>query len=274
MTFGFKNARRIAASLTLLTSMIGPAFGQTISIVGTGDGVDMLRALAASFMHENPPVRINVPPSIGSTAGIEAVARGQAVLGRVARILTDAEAATGINYEPFAILPSAFYVHPSAGVTGLTNGQLADIYAGRITNWSQVGGADRRVRVVTREDGDSTLTVLRTTMPRWRDLVVTDRANTALTTQEAMESVKNTAGAIGFGPFTRTLERQYTVLRIDGHYPTEPGYPSRVNLALIWREATVTPVARAFVSFVTSQQATQVIESFGTTSIKKPREGS
>ncbi|NWG24668.1 MAG: substrate-binding domain-containing protein [Pseudorhodoplanes sp.] len=253
---------------------MAPAFGQTLTIVGTGDGVDMLRALAASFMRNNPQAKVFVPPSIGSTAGIEAVARGEAVLGRVARILTDAEAAAGINYEPFAILPSAFYVHPSAGVTGLTNGQLADIYAGRITNWSRVGGADLRVRVVAREEGDSTLTVLRATMPRWRDLVITDRANTALTTQEAMESVRNTPGAIGFGPFTRTLERRYTVLRIDGHHPTDAGYPSRVNLALIWREATVTPLARAFLTFVTSQQASQVIESFGTTSIKRPREGS
>jgi hypothetical protein len=63
------------------------------------------------------------------------------------------------------------------------------------------------------------------------------------------------------------------VLRIDGHYPTDVGYPSRVILALIWREATITPPARAFLSFVTSNRATRVIESFGTTPISKPREG-
>lgn len=272
MTFGFAKLRGVAAALVIVGTT--PADAQQISIVGTGDGIDMLRALAATYMRDNPQARIVVPPSIGSTAGIEAVARGQAVLGRVARTLTDAEAASGINYEPFAILPSAFYVHPSAGVTQLTNGQLADIYAGRITNWNRVGGADQRVRVVTREDGDSTLTVLRATMPRWRDLVVTDRANTALTTQEALESVRRTPGAIGFGPFTRTLESQYTVLRIDGHYPTDVGYPSRVILALIWREATVTPLGRSFVTFVTSQDAAPVIESFGTTSIRKRRDGS
>ena len=274
MTLCLSFPRRAAAALAMLAALGGPAAAQNLSIVGTGDGVDMLRALAASFMQEHPSARIQIPPSVGSTAGIAAVAKGEAVLGRVARILTDQEAATGINYQPFAILPSAFYVHPSAGVTGLTNGQLADIYAGRITNWNQVGGADQRVRVVTREEGDSTLIVLRTTMPRWRDLTITERANTALTTQEAMESVQRTPGAIGFGPFTRTLERRYSVLRIDGHYPTEIGYPSRVILALIWRDQTITPLARAFLAFVGSQQAAQVIESFGTTSIKKPREGS
>lgn len=269
----FRHMARLAAPLVVLAALAGGACAQALPVVGTGDGIDVMRALALSFMQERPDIRIEIPVSVGSTAGIAAVARGEAVLGRVARILTDAEAASGINYEPFAILPSAFYVHPSAGVKALTNGQLADIYAGRITNWNQVGGADQRVRVVTREDGDSTLTVLRATMPRWRDLVVTDRANTALTTQEALESVRRTPGAIGFGPFTRTLESQYTVLRIDGHYPTDVGYPSRVILALIWREATITPPARAFLNFVTSYRATRVIESFGTTPIGKPREG-
>lgn len=269
----FRHMTRLTTPLVLLAALAGGARAQTLPIVGTGDGIDVLRALALSFMQDRPDVRIEIPVSVGSTAGIAAVARGEAVLGRVARILTDAEAAAGINYEPLAILPSAFYVHPSTGVRELTNGQLADIYTGRVTNWRQVGGADQRVRVVTREDGDSTLTVLRATMPRWRDIVVTDRANTALTTQEAMESVRNTPGAIGFGPFTRTLERRSSVLRIDGHYPTDVGYPSRVILALIWREATITPPARAFLSFVTSNRATRVIESFGTTPISKPREG-
>ena len=141
--------------------------------------------------------------------------------------------AAGINCEPFAILPSAFYFHPSACVRKLTNGQLADIHTGR---------------VVTREEAHSTLSVLRATMLRWRDLVVTDRANTALTTQEALESVRRMPDAIG--------------------------YPSRVILAPTWREATVTPLARSFIAFVTSQDAAPVIESFGTSSVKKRREGS
>ncbi len=77
----------------------------------------------------------------------------------MARALTDAEAAAGLQYEPIAKLPSAFYVHPDAGVTSLTSAQLADVYAGRVTNWNQVGGADLRIRVVRRDEGDSTLRV-------------------------------------------------------------------------------------------------------------------
>lgn len=251
-----------------------PAAADEVSVVGTGDGIDVLRALAAAFMQENKSTRIDIPSSVGSAGGIQAVIAGKAVLGRVARVLTDAEAAAGINYEPFAILPSAFYVHRSAGVTSLTNGQVADVYSGRVTNWNQVGGADQRIRVVTREDGDSTLTVLRTTMPRWHDLVVTERAKTAITTQDAIETVRDTPGAIAFGPFTRTLERISVVLRIDGNYPTDTGYPSSVILALIYRTDTVTPPARQFLAFLGTAKARATIQNLGSVPIKKSSDGS
>ncbi len=257
----------IATSLIITTSVL--AAPNELSIVGTGDGIDILRALGSAFMAENKSIWIDVPPSIGSGGGIAAVGSDKAVLGRVARSLTDAEAAAGIQYEPFAKLPSAIYVHPSTGVTSLTNAQLADVYAGRVKNWNQVGGADLRIRVVRREDGDSTLVVLRATMPRWKDLVITDMSKMATTTQDAIDTVRDVPGTIGFGPFTRTLETKTVVLKIDGHYPTDAGYPSSVILALIYKDTTITPSAHAFIEFLGSEKARGIIGQFSGVPIKK-----
>ncbi len=159
-------------------------------------------------------------------------------------------------------------------MTSLTNAQLADVYAGRVTNWKDVGGADMRVRVVRREDADSTLVVLRATMPRWRDLAITERSKTATTTQDAVETVRDVAGTIGFGPFTTTLERTSTVLKIDGYHPTDPGYPSSVILALIYKNTTITPAARTFIAFLGSAKARAIIVKFGSVPIKKNDERS
>ena len=262
----------IAASLVVTTSAL--AAPDELSIVGTGDGIDVLRALSTAFMTENKSIWIDVPPSIGSGGGIAAVGSDKAVLGRVARSLTDVEAAAGLQYEPFAKLPSAIYVHPGTGVNSLTNAQLADVYAGRVTNWNQVGGADLRIRVVRREDADSTLIVLRATMPRWRDLVITDMSKTATTTQDAIDTVRDVPGAIGFGPFTKTLETRTAVLRIDGHYPTDAGYPSSVILALIYKDSTITASARAFIAFLGSEKGRTIIDRFGSIPIKKNRDPS
>ena len=48
----------------------------------------------------------------------------------------------------------AFVVHPSNGVKSLTVAQVADILAGKITNWKEVGGADQAIVVVAAVVGD------------------------------------------------------------------------------------------------------------------------
>jgi phosphate transport system substrate-binding protein len=134
--------------------------------VGTGDGIELMRTLGASYTAENPQTVIVVPPSIGSGGGLAAVGSDKEILARIARPLTESERALGLVATPVFRLPSAFFLHRSAGVSAMTFEQIADVYAGKITNWREVGGADLRIKVVRREEADSTLTVLRQTMPR------------------------------------------------------------------------------------------------------------
>ncbi|MGH6767504.1 MAG: PstS family phosphate ABC transporter substrate-binding protein [Xanthobacteraceae bacterium] len=247
----------------ILSSTAPAVAGAKLSVVGTGDGLDVLRAIAVAFSRENRSIQVLVPPSIHSRGGIVAVASGREILGRVARKLTPAEAAIGIVYKPVFRLPAAFYAHPTVGVSSVSTRQIADMYSGRITNWSQVSGIDQRVRVVRREEPDSTFSVLRETMPGWRDLVVTERSKVATTTQDSIETVREVPGAIGFGPFSKNLEQGTVVLKIDGNYPTDPKYPSSIELALIYIEKNMTPESRAFMAFVESRKARATIEGLG-----------
>ena len=75
--------------LALCFAASAQAQPRVMDIVGTGDGIDVLRTVGASFMEQEKSVRIEVSPSIGSGGGIAAVGSGKAVLGRVARELTD-----------------------------------------------------------------------------------------------------------------------------------------------------------------------------------------
>jgi phosphate transport system substrate-binding protein len=257
--------RFLAGCLAAVTLLIPSAMAapDKLEIVGTGDGIDLLRALGNAYSEQDKQVRIDIPPSIGSGGGIAAVGSGKAVLGRVARNLSDAEIAMGIVYRPIARLPSALVANPNNGVTSLTSRQLRDIYSGQVTNWKELGGADLRIRVVRREDTDSTLLVLRESMPGWKDMTITEKSKTATTTQEAVETVREVPGAIGFAPFSKMLEHGTTVLKIDGHHPTEAQYPSSAVLALIYTDKTVTPEARAFVRFVGTPKAREIVTSFG-----------
>jgi phosphate transport system substrate-binding protein len=262
---------RIFGAVLAATVWAMPALSQspTLEVVGTGDGIDVLRALGKAFSAENKTVYIDIPPSIGSGGGIAAVGSGKSVLGRVARKLTETETASGLIYKPVAILPSAVFVNPNAGVKSLTTVQLANIFSGQILNWKEVGGDDMRIRVVRREDSDSTLTVLRASMPGWKDLTITEKSKMAMTTQEAVTSVREVPGAIGFGPFSKDLETGLTVLKIDGKYPTDAGYPSGATLALIYTKATITPEAKTFVEFCETRKARDVIARLGSVPVQR-----
>ncbi len=254
----------LAASLSC-----NAAASSELVVVGTGDGMELLQAVAAVYTADKPETAVIVPPSIGSGGAVTAVGADRNVLGRVARPLTDNERAQGLIYAPIMRIPSAIYVHRSVGVGDLTTEQLAGIYSGAIQNWNEVGGSDIRIKVVRREEADSTLMVLRSTMPGWKDLNFTHRSKLATTTQEAVETVKEVEGTIGFGPYSRALEAAASVLRINGKHPLDDGYPSAVTLALLYKEGGLTPEAEGFLQFVQSPKAHRLMASWGGVPIRE-----
>ena len=256
-------ATRVLVAVPLAVMSLSSLQAADLSVVGTGDGIDLLRALGAAYTADHPDTNVIVPPSIGSGGGVAAVGSDKEVLARVARPLSDSEKEAGLIATPVFRLPSAFFVHRSAGVLSLTNAQLADIYSGKVTNWRDLGGQDMRIKVVRREDQDSTLLVLRQSMPGWKDLAITEKSKMAVTTQDCIDTVKEVPGAIGFGPFTKALEMELAVLKIDGHYPTDRGYPSAVTLAFVHKETTITPEAKRFIGYVKAAKAKTVLMSMG-----------
>ena len=258
-----------AAIATAALLACPPAFAGGFAVVGTGDGMEMLSAVSVVFSADQPDIVVSVPPSIGSGGAVAAVGADRDVLGRIARPLKDAERAQGLESTPIVRIPSAFFVHPSASIGALTAQQLTDIYAGRVENWKELGGADLKIKIVRREEADSTLGELRATMPGWKDLAISSRSKMAMTTQEAIESVRTVEGAIGFGPYSTTLEQGTTILRVDGKHPTDPGYYSAVTLALLHKPGTLTPDAKSFVEFARSEKAHKLFRQLGGVPVSK-----
>jgi len=252
----------LAISFILATAVSAASAGDLV-IPGTGDGLEMLRHLAAAYTAKHPDTNVIVPPSIGSGGGKIAVAQDRAMLGRIAVPLSAADEAVGMVAVSIVRVPTVFFTHPSVHIDNLTRHQISEIFAGSIRSWADVGGPDLRIRVVRREEADSTLQVLRATLPDWKDLAITDRSKTAVTTQEAFEVVSSYAGAIGFGPYSRVIEQQFNVLKIDGMHPTSVDYPSFTTIRLIFNRHHVSDEALRFIKFATSPDATQIFASYG-----------
>ena len=251
-------------AFSCVLAFVPVAYADTLEVVGTGDGVPVLKALGSAFTSKNPDTNVVIPPSIHSSGGIREVGTDRAIMGRIARPLKNDEKGMGLRVVPVFRQPVIFFAHPSAGITSLSPDQLVKIFTGATTNWRDLGGADLRIKVVRREEVDSSLAVLRDTLPGWKELQFNaDRSKLATSTQDTFASVRSTAGAIGFGPFSSDLGAQFTVLRIDGVAPADPRYPSTVMLSLIYRDTTVTASVLSFIDFIFTSKGKAIILDSG-----------
>ncbi len=253
----------IAAALPFVAPPSARASPPELRIVGSGDGMEMLDAVAREYMAANPGRSVVVPPSIGTGGGFMAVATEKALLGRIARLPNDEEKAQGLVATPLVQVPIAIFAHPSTGVKALTSAQVVDIFSGKVRNWQEVGGADKPVRVVRRDLNDATTVALRAAMPGWKDLVFSERAKQTLSTTEMQDSVRTTEGAIGFCPYAKPIEGVVNYIKVDGLGPTDPGWSTHVQLSLVHKTSTIDESAKAFLAFAATARAKAVLRAHG-----------
>lgn len=125
----------------------------TIDEAGSTSVQPLLELLADAFMEQNPDVTINVSGG-GSSAGVQACAAGTVDIGAASREVKMSEAdliAIAIARDAVAIV-----VNEDNPVSELTMEEVALIYSGEITNWSEVGGNNEEIVVVSREEGSGT----------------------------------------------------------------------------------------------------------------------
>ena len=114
-----------------------------------------MEELANKYKEIEPNVVVEVQ-GVGSSAGVKEAADVTADMGMVSRELKDSEQSDDLEVTTIAYDGIAIVVNPANGVENLTSEQVKGIFEGTITNWSEVGGADADIIVVTREDGSGT----------------------------------------------------------------------------------------------------------------------
>ena len=143
-----------AASSTPVQSQTTTLSG-TVNTDGSTSMESVVKALAEAFMEQNPDVTVNYSGT-GSGTGIQAAIDGTVDLGLASRALKDEEKSNGAVENIVALDGVAVVVNPENGVTDLTVEQIAQIFTGEITNWSELGGADAEIAVFGREAGSGT----------------------------------------------------------------------------------------------------------------------
>lgn len=236
----------------------------TVSTDGSTSMEKVIGALSEAFMEANSKVTVTYNPT-GSSTGIQAVQEGRCDIGLSSRALKDEEKASGLQETVLAYDGIAMIVNPANPVEDLTLEQIADIYTGKITNWSELGGSDSEIVLIGREAGSGTrsgfeeivevkdLCQYRQELSSTGDVIATVAQNPGAIGYASLASVKDTVKAVKVGGVTPSEE---TVK--DGTYAIQRPF------VLVTKEGvTLSETAQAFFNYAVSKDANAVVIAAG-----------
>ena len=254
-----------AAQTTAAPQTEAPAaLSGTVATDGSTSMEKVIGALGEAFMEANSGVNFTYNPT-GSGSGITAVSEGRCDIGLSSRALKDSEVASGLVGTVLAYDGIAVIVNPANTVEDLDIETIAKIYTGKITNWSEVGGADAEIVLVGREAGSGT----RSGFEELTETVDKCKYRQELTsTGDVITAVAQNPDAIGYASLA-SVKDSVKALKVAGVTPTEETVKDGTYLiqrpfVLVTKEGVaLSPVAQAFFDYATKGQANDIITASG-----------
>lgn len=220
--------------LLLLLALAAATTGmQAQRIKGSDTVLPIAQQTAERFMPLNPSARVTVTGG-GTGVGISALLDQTTDIAMASRAIKFSEkmkakaAGEDLAEVPIAYDALAVVVHPSNPVKQLTRQQLEDIFRGKVTNWQQVGGDDRKIVVYSRETSSGTYEFFKESVLKNKNYMSSSLSMPA--TGAIIQSVSQTRGAIGYvglayvSPRIKTLAVSY-----DGQHYAAPTLENTIN---------------------------------------------
>jgi phosphate transport system substrate-binding protein len=157
----FKRWLFVLMAVTFATSAFAAKDKNSIQAKGSDTMVNLAQAWAEKYMQENPGDFVAVTGG-GSGTGLSSLISGACNIAMSSRNIKEKEIALakqkGINPNEIKVALDglAVVVNPNNPVSKLTTDQLAAIFTGKITNWKELGGEDRKIVILSREVNSGT----------------------------------------------------------------------------------------------------------------------
>jgi phosphate transport system substrate-binding protein len=224
---------------------------------------------AEVFMQENPNADISVRGG-GSGVGIASIIAGTCDIGDASRPIKEAEleqaVLKGKNIKAHVVAMDGIgvIVNPSNRVSALSKSQIKDIYTGKISNWSQLGGNNEKIVVISRDTSSGTFEAfgeLALNKEKVRPDAVMQASNQAIAT-----TVARTPGAIGYVGLG-FLSGDVKAVSVDGVMPSKETvlsnkYPIGRPL-FMYTNGVPQGLAKEFIDFVKSPEGQRLAEQEG-----------
>jgi phosphate transport system substrate-binding protein len=257
-------------ALSVLLAACGAQDQGGLNISGSTSVSPFVEHLAEIYHREHPGTNIGVQ-SLGSTAGIQAAISGVAPLGMSSRDLAPDEAE---QLEQLVIARDALAVviHPSNPLAELSLAQVQDIFSGKITSWSALGGADKQITLVVREAGSGTFGAFEELVMKGGQVTssaLRQGSNGAI--RQLVSLDENAIGYISLGLVDQTVK----AVSIDGVQPSvahveEGTYTFVRPFLFVWRKGQPPAgLTLSFIDYVMSSQGQEELALLGL--VKAPK---
>ena len=239
----------------------------TLSMNGSTSMEKVIKAVNGAFMEKNKGVTVNLNLT-GSGTGIKEASEGKCDIGNSSRKLKDEEAekldATVVGLDGIALV-----VNPANKLEDITLEALAKVYSGEITNWKELGGDDKSIVVIGREDGSGT-------RDGFESIVMGDKepkyAQELESTGSVINAVATTDGAIGYASLAN-VDETVKALKIGGIEATEENVKSgayEVQRPFICAtlKGSDNKLVKAYLDFILSEEGQALVLAQGAVPVK------
>jgi phosphate transport system substrate-binding protein len=184
-----------------------------------------------------------------------------------------AGAAKGVSLKPTIVAFDGIgvIVNGNNPLTALTKRQVEQIFAGDITDWSQVGGTAGPISVYTRNTSSGTYADFKELAMKKRDYAASSQ-KMAGNEQIAAEVAKN-ANGIGYVGLAYLHDPGIKTVAIDGSTPTEESviakqYPY-ARPTFYYTNGEATGEAAKFLAFTLSDDGQKIVRKVGFVPVRK-----
>lgn len=239
----------------------------TLSMNGSTSMEKVIKAVNGAFMEKNKGVTVNLNLT-GSGTGIQEASEGKCDIGNSSRKLKDEEAekldATVVGLDGIALV-----VNPANKLEDITLQDLAKVYSGEITNWKELGGDDKAIVVIGREDGSGT-------RDGFESIVMGDKepkyAQELESTGSVINAVATTDGAIGYASLAN-VDETVKALKVGGIEATEENVKSgayEVQRPFICAtlKGSDNKLVKAYLDFILSEEGQALVLAQGAVPVK------
>ena len=248
---------------------------QRIAIDGSTGVTPLVAALAKAYATQNPAVSIEIGKGLGTKARIQALNDGKIDIAMASHGLKIAEIQRqGMAVHEIGKVAVVFGVNASVPVTNLADAQICDIYAGKVSNWKEVGGPDLAIVPLTRPDSEVDTEVVREKIPCLANLKMPETVRVMPKSGEMAQGLAATTGAIGMTTMTVVEQSQGRVkaTSLRGIVPTAENVQSKTYTltrdSFLVVKTPPTPAVSNFLEFVRSAAGEKVIVANGAVPVK------